>query len=72
MGGGHDYAGDKQRRRWAYLTLAAGLMRGRCFVTFVVDMTVGYVRSISRSLIIIVFLVLDVYRVLGNDQFSKI
>jgi hypothetical protein len=72
MGGGHDYVGDKRRGRWAYLTLDAGLMRGRCFVTFVVDMTVGYVRSIAGSLITIVFLALDVYHVLRNAQFSKI
>jgi hypothetical protein len=71
MGGGHDYVGDKRRRRWAYLTLDAGLMRGRCFVNFVVDMTVGYVRSIAGSLIT-VFLVLNVYHVLRNTQFSKI
>jgi hypothetical protein len=67
---GNYYVGDK-RRRWAYLTLDAGLMRGQCFVTFVTDMTVGYVRSIAGSLII-VFLVLDVYHVLRNAQFSKI
>jgi hypothetical protein len=47
-------------------------MRGRCFVTIVVDMTVGYVQSIARSLIIIVFLVLDVDHVLRNAQFSKV
>jgi len=41
-------------------------MLGRSFVTFVVDMTVGYVQSIAVSLIIIVFLVLDVYHVLRN------
>lgn len=72
MGGGHDYVGYKRRRRWAYLTLDAGIVRGRCFVTFVVDMAVSYVRSIAGSFIIIVFFVLDVCHVLRNAQFSKI